>query len=305
MNPPTFGRSHTEPFYQGDAVANSSAGIASPHASRSSSHNYSQSFGGNTMNPTASMSGYNDPYASSGGYAGYNNNNSSNNSMNSLGSMNNLTSNKAAASNPYKAQSNKPSKLLRFVTSFMYLSIVLLGCSSLYLRRAITITSNELEEAHELAHRHHLSNVKKTGGRHGGGGVEETRKRQLAEIERISERNVELQKQIDEKDAEYQEFQRRFDQLYGTFQGLDATKQNVLKAIEHERFELESLDEEKEEHDAMLIGKNKLDAVVSKRETALWDRVDKLSDLIGRESAREHADWYVFKNDNYILPYCC
>lgn len=292
MNPPAYGRSHTEPFYQGDAIANSTGGIASPHVSRG---NYGQSFGSNRMN--TNTGGYNnDSYASSGGY-GYNSNN-----MNNSGSMNNLTSTNKAAPNPYKAQSNKPSKLLRFVTSFMYLSIVLLGSSSLYFRRAIKITSNELEEAHKLAHRHHLSNTKKTGGRHGGG-AEESRKNQQAEIQRITEKNAELQKQIDEKSSEYQVIKRQYDQLYGSFQGLDATKQNMLKAIDHETHDVESLEEEKEEHEAMLNGKEQLDAVVLKRETALWDRVEKLSGLIGRESARENVDWYVLRNFTYTLPF--
>ena len=65
----------------------------------------------------------------------------------------------------------------------------------------------------------------------------------------------------------------------------------MLRSIAHETASVENWHAEKEEVEAMLVSKEKLDEVVLKREEALWKRVERLGERIGRESERENIDW--------------
>jgi hypothetical protein len=290
-----YSRSHTEPLYQQDAVASS---IGSPVVGRNYSytgHNLNCSAGGGFGSPgggydvnaasaaTAAASTTNYFASTSNASAGYS----------SSGSINNLTppTSSNLTSNPYKVSSHKPSKCATFFKSILYLSLLSLAASTLYLRRAIQTASAQLEEAHHHAHKQHLLHVKKTGGRHG---PRDNRRNsnQQSEIARLESSNADIQNQIDIKSLEYTNLEKQYEAQYGKLNGLENTKQNLLKAIEHETNLLENLEAEKEEHKAMLESKEKLDEFVNKREEALWRRVERLTERIGRESAREALDWY-------------
>jgi hypothetical protein len=219
------------------------------------------------------------------GYGGYTSHNSSLNNPTPPTSSNYI--------NPYKA-SKKSSKCASLLSLLLYLSILLLGGSTMYLRRAIKVANAEIETAHHQAHRRHLTHVKKTGGRHGPGKSRDAqaRENQQREIERYEKLNAQIQTQIDAKADEYNQLQVEFENQHGKLEGLEATKQNSIKAIEHQTNTLDTLRMEKEELEAMLLSKEKLDEVVVKREEALWKRVERLTSKIGRESEREALDWY-------------
>ena len=168
--------------------------------------------------------------------------------------------------------------------------MALLTTSSLYFRHAIKTTVVKIEEMHHIAHKRHLSNVKRTGGRH-----TPHHNRNLAnqrrEIEQLERSNKQTQREIDAKITEFNNLREQQQKLQGQLEGLESTTQNVLRSIAHETASVENWHAEKEEVEAMLVSKEKLDEVVLKREEALWKRVERLGERIGRESERENIDW--------------
>ena len=145
--------------------------------------------------------------------------------------------------------------------------------------------------------------MKKTGGRHTtnvNAGQETTFANQRGEITSLSDSNNNLQQQIDTKIDEYKQLEIQYQSIHGKYNGLESTKQNILKLIQHETNIMENIKQEKEEMEALLESKEKLDQVMGVREEALWKRVERLSAVIGGESEREALDWYVL-----FLLHCC
>ncbi|KAL3796027.1 hypothetical protein HJC23_013084 [Cyclotella cryptica] len=321
--PPAVGlnRCNTEPYYQTDVLAGSNA-VHSPVApGRALNYSFgAQSSGAmNSSGSLRSSSGYgedqgvstayfdrsySDPRRTASapavdaarGYGGYINA-SATGSSSSLSNLNNQNNSSSFTANPYKS-TPKSTSCARLLTNLAYLSILILTGTTLYLRHAIHAAAQELESAHSDAHRRHLTHVKKTGGRHGPGSQGRTsvdhlaRQNQQREIQRLERANQQLMAQINEKHEEHEQLSRSLEEERGRLDELEQTKQDLHRLIDHNENLLDVLNMEREKHAAMLQSKEELDAVIEKRETALWKSYDRLTERVGQESYREAVDWF-------------
>ena len=74
-------------------------------------------------------------------------------------------------------------------------------------------------------------------------------------------------------------------------QGLMAKKSDMQKTIEHSRNMLEDAKEETGKYKAMVDGMGAMEDYMTKREGALWGRIDNLETRIARDSRREATEW--------------
>jgi hypothetical protein len=328
--PPAVGldRSNTEPYYQTDVLASSNA-VHSPVApGRTLTYSFGAQNSTSSMNSSVSIAtGINSTFNNSTGYGedqgvassyfdrsysdsrcanvtaadtargygGYTNTHAGGSSSSSLANLNQLNTS-LFASNPYKV-TPKSTSCARLITTLAYLAILILGGATLYLRHAINVAAQELKTADEDAHRRHLMHVKKTGGKrvHGAQGrtnVDSLAKQnQQREILRLERTNQELMEQIDAKHEEHENLKRTLEEEHARLEGLEQTKLNLVRLMDHNQNLLDVLDMDRDSHAAMLQSKDALDRLVEKRETALWKSFDRLAERVGRESHREAVDW--------------
>ena len=279
-----YGRSQTEPH-----PYDSSGGNVASAPNRQFS--YSNDLSGSTRSVNS--------YSSSGGYdagnAGYYASTPASTAANNTGyggyTPNNPTPPTSSNLNPYKTKkSNSNNKCVKFLYISLILAMALLSVCSLYFRHAIKTTAVKIEEMHHVAHKRHLSNVKRTGGRHSSHHNRNIANQQR-EVEQLELSNKQVQRDIDARISEFNALREQQETLQGKLEGLEMTTQNTMRSIAHETASVENLHAEKEEYEAMLVSKERLDEVVVKREEALWKRVDRLGERIGRESERENIDW--------------
>lgn len=75
-------------------------------------------------------------------------------------------------------------------------------------------------------------------------------------------------------------------------QGLIAKREDLQKTIEHTRNVLEDAKVETGKYKAMVDGLDAIEEYMTKREGALWGRINNLETRIGRDSRREATEWF-------------
>ena len=154
-------------------------------------------------------------------------------------------------------------------------------------------TQLELENARTTLERK-TREEKRAGGRNNN--KADRRKKKPANN---NEEKAMLQKEIKELHDEIQSSQTSFNQLTqkhvdkgAKLEELESKKQDLLKTVDHTKYQLEDTAEKTEKYKAMVDGLEEVEEYMKKREGALWSRIDVLEGRIARESRREATEWF-------------
>lgn len=234
------------------------------------------------------------PYGSSSGfdYAGYSNRKSS--VSNSMGSG--LPS---SATNPYqKPKSSSSVTFQRVFLGLLALTCLVLAGAGIHLRGVLKEKDFDLrnqkrilelrrrDEDGERATRERYRPRQNPGKEQPQAAHDVHEKEQLEDDIRKLRAEVENHKTkhrgiLDQKQAQTE-----------NLQGLMAKKSDLQKTIEHSRNMLEDAKEETGKYKAMVGGMGAVEDYMTKREDALWGRIDNLETRIARDSRREATEWF-------------
>lgn len=246
------------------------------------------------------------------GYGSYTNltagnpNNASFNSSNS-----NVSSPSSHSANPYQTKSNSTGLSIKHILlSLLALTLLTLTGTSIYYRKVFKAIELEVDAAREAIKQREKRKDSRQGGRFG---------RVRSKLQNINsprfnkrdnnnnnsnkegneEEKRQLMKAIENLQSEIKDNQARFTDLTNIHSSqttmhdaLSTKKQELLKALDHTKHQLEDGEENMEKYKAMVDGLEEVEVYMKKREGALWNRIDVLEGKIGTESWREAIEWF-------------
>jgi len=232
-------------------------------------------------------------------------------------SNSNVSSSSSHSANPYQTKSNTTGLSIKHILlSLLSLTLLTLTGTSVYYRKVFKAIELEVDAAREAIKQRDKRNDSRQGGRFGQRKPSKLQeKKRNININRFNRRDDnnnnnshkegneeekrQLMKAIQNIQSEIKDNQAHFTDLTNihssqttVYDALSTKRQELLKALDHAKHQLEDARESMEKYKAMVDGLEEVEAYMNKREGALWNRIDVLEGKIGSESRREAAEWF-------------